>query len=390
MKYRLLLIFLLIFTLSNLNAQTVEELYSSRNYKELIKFEDKTENLDKNQLYYIGYAFFQLENDTKAIEMYDKAIEKGLDDDNIYLYKGLSLRYDKQYDKAIKSFEIAIERNPKGQKNYTELANTYYYQEQYESALEYFYKARELEYELGDPYFKLPYIYHQQNKFKKALEEYKVSAKLINKLDPKYIEIIKNIGQLEYLVTKNYENSIKAYTEMVSLLPNDYDLYPKLIKAYYANENYIKGDSIFNIMKMQYEKGNLSDEYKKYKNVAIDEFEWNGQKVITHKYFEEPKETLDLMYKIYLLSKDGKSIERTLMTEKTIQIGENGAKHLLCEREKSGVHHTYSYGWSTDNIDYPSLKKSISLVLDEKLKPSASSNFGVKPKKNKKGKKNKK
>jgi hypothetical protein len=34
------------------------------------------------------------------------------------------------------------------------------------------------------------------------------------------------------------------------------------------------------------------------------------------------------MYKIYLLSKDGKSVERTLMTEKTIQLGEDGAKHL--------------------------------------------------------------
>lgn len=386
----IILILILSLTFFIAKSQTVEELYSKRDFKELIKFADKSETLDKNQLYYVGYAFFQLENDKKAIEMYDKAIEKGLDDDFIYLYKGLSLRYDKQYEKALKVFKTAIERNPKGQKNYTELANTYYFQENFEEALKYFYKARELDFELGDPYFKVPYIYHLQNNFTKALEEYKISAKMINKSAPEYIDILKNIGQLEYLETKNYKNSIKAYSEMISLIPENYDLYPKLIKAYYANENYKQGDSIFNILKTQYQKGNLSEEFIKYKNVAIDEFEWNGQKVITYKYLDEPKETLDLMYKIYLLSKDGKSVERTLMTEKTIQFEENGAKHLLCEREKSGIHHTYSYGWSTDEIDYSSLKKAVLLVLNKELKPSASSNFGVKTKEKKKKRKKKK
>lgn len=387
MKIKLILGLILILASNLVHSQTVEELYNNRNFPELIKFADKSEDLTKDQLYCVGYAFFQLENDKKAIEMYDKAISKGLDDDNIYLYKGLSLRYDKQYDKAIDNFKLAISRNPKGQKNYTELANTFYFQNQYDSALVYFYKARELEFELGDPYLKIPNIYHIQENFNKALEEYKISASLINKEDPTYIELLKSIGQIEYTVFKNYENSIKAYSEMVSLAQSNYDLYPKLIKAYYANENYAEGDSLFQIMKLEYEKGTLSEEYQKYGSVAIDEFEWNGQKVTTYHYFKDAKETLDIMYKIYLLSKDGKSVERTLMTEKTIQLEEDGAKHLLCEREKSGVHHTYPYGWSTDAIDYASLKKSVILVLNKEMKPSASSNFGVKPDKKKKKKK---
>ncbi|OBQ50219.1 hypothetical protein JJL45_11805 [Tamlana sp. s12] len=386
MKINLTLSILLTFLFGIINAQTVEELYNKRDFKELIKFADKSEDLTKEQLYCVGYAFFQLENDKKAIEMYDKAITRGLDDDNIYLYKGLSLRYDQQYDKAVETFKIAIDRNPKGQKNYTELGNTFYYQKKHDSALVYFYKARELDFELGDPYFKVPDIYHIQQNFTKALEEYYTSASLINKEDPTYIEILKSIGLLEYTVTKNYNNSIKAYSEVVSLLPKDYNIYPKLIKAYYANENYMKGDSLISIMKAEYEKGTLPEEYQKYGSVAIDEFEWNGQKVITYKYFKETKETLDIMYKIYLLSKDDKSVERTLMTEKTIQIGEDGAKHLLCEREKNGVHHTYPYGWSTDEIDYPSLKKSVILVLNKEMNPSASSSFGTKPKDKKKNK----
>ena len=231
MKIKLILGLILSVAFTIANSQTVEELYSSRNYQELIKFADKSEELTKDQLYCVGYAFFQLENDTKAIEMYDKAIAKGLDDDYIYLYKGLSLRYDKQYDKAIENFKLAINRNPKGQKNHTELGNTFYLQSQYDSALTYFYKARALEFELGDPYLKIPSIYHIKENYNKALEEYRISASLINKKDPIYLELLKSIGLLEYTVFKNYENSIKAYSEMVSLEQDNYDLYPKLINV---------------------------------------------------------------------------------------------------------------------------------------------------------------
>jgi tetratricopeptide (TPR) repeat protein len=380
MKINLTLTIILSFLFGILNAQTVEELYNKQDFKELIKFADKTEELTKDQLYCVGYAFFQLKNDTKAIELYDKAIAKGLDDDHIYLCKGLSLRYEKQYDKAIEIFKTAINRNPKGQKNHTELANTFYYQKKNDSALVYFYKARKLKFELGTPYLKVPDIYHVRQDFKKALEEYYISASLINKEDPIYIEILKSIGLLEYTVTKNYRKSIKAYSEVVSILPKDYNNYPKLIKAYYANEDFIKGDGLISIMKAQYEKGALPEEYQEYGSVAIDEFEWKGQKVTTYKYFKKRKETLDIIYKIYLLSKDGKSVERTLMTEKTIQTREDGAKHLLCEREKSGVHHTYPSVWSTDKIDYVSLKKSVILVLNKEMNPSYSSSFGAKSK----------
>ena len=119
--------------------------------------------------------------------------------------------------------------------------------------------------------------------------------------------------------------------------------------------------------------------------------EWNGQKVTTYRYFEDATETLDIAYKVFLLSEDGQSIERTLMTERTLQLSDDGPIHLLCERERSGVHHTYPFGWSTEEIAYPSLKKAAIRALNGEMTPSASSNFGVpEEKKKKKKKRNKK
>jgi tetratricopeptide (TPR) repeat protein len=375
MKINLTLTIILILLFELLNAQTIEELYNKRDFKELIKFADKTETLTKDQLYCVGYAFFQLENDFKAIEMYDKAIEKGLKDDYIYLYKGLSLMYDKQYDKAVETFKIAIERNPKGQKNYTELGNTFYYQKKYDSALVYFYKARELEFELGDPYFKVPDIYHIQQNFSKALEEYYISASIINKEDPTYIEILKSIGLLEYADKKNYNNSIKAYSEVLLILPKEYNLYAKLIKAYYANENYTKGDSIFNILKTEYNKGELPKEMQEVRGETVDEFTWNGQRVSAMKYYKTPTEFAEPIYQFFLIDKTGTKVEKKILTEKT-SIDIDGTKHLLCGVDKeTGAHYTYPIGWKTNEIDYKKLKEYVILILNDEIKPQASSNF---------------
>lgn len=368
---------------TNAFTQSIEELYSQRNYKKLIEY-SKSETLTKEECYFIGYAYFQLEDDANAIKMYDLAIKKGLDEDYIYLYKGLSLRYDKQYDKSIENFRIAIQRNPRRQKNYTELANSFHFKEQNDSALVYFYKAREQEFELGDPYLKIPYIYHIQENFDKALEEYQISASLIDKSDPTYVELLKSIGLLEYSVKKNYPNSIKAYSEMLSIVPDEYNLYAKLIKAYYANEEYSKGDSVFNILKLKHEKNELPKDMMEIPGETVDEFMWNGQRVSVMKYYKKPEEFAEPIYQFFLIDKTGQKVEKKILTEKT-DAEIDGVKHMLCGIDKeTGTHYTYPIGWKLDDIDYKELKKYVLMILNGEMKAQASSNFGTTDKKKKK------
>lgn len=382
MKKTILTILALFAIAVNAFSQKIEQLYAQRDYKKLIEYAD-SKTLTKEECYYIGFAYFQLEDDANAIKMYDLAIKKGLDDDYIYLYKGLSLRYDKQYDKANENFRLAIERNPKGQKNYTELANSFFVQEQFDTALVYFYKARALEFELGDPYLKISDIYHMQGKSDKALEEYRISASLIDKSNPTYAELLQNIGLLEYTMTKNYPNSISAYTELLSILPEEYKLYKKLIKAYYANEEYSNGNIIFNILKTKYEKGELPKEMMEVRGETVDEFIWNGQVVNVMKYYIAPQNFGEPIYQFFLLDKTSKFVEKKVLTEKS-NAEIDGTKHLLCGIDKeTGTHHTYPIGWKTDEIDYKELKKYVLMVLNDELQPVASSNFGAKNKKKK-------
>ena len=101
---------------SSYHAQTASELFEGKNYEALVKLESKSDKLTPEDLFKVGYAFFQLENDLQAISFYDKAISKGFDSAYVYYFKGIALRYNQQYDASIQAFDIALKKDPSNQK----------------------------------------------------------------------------------------------------------------------------------------------------------------------------------------------------------------------------------------------------------------------------------
>jgi len=356
-------------------GQTTIELYKQKNYAELIKLEKNADKLTPDELYMVGFAFFQLENDNKAIEFYDIAIAKGLDNGSVHFYKGLSLCYLKRYEDASKEIDTAIQKEPSNQEYMNQKGLIYKYQGQEDKALEFFEIATKLPNTYGEPFFWVAYIYHGKQDFTKALALYYIALENVPKRNSYYLKTLQSIGQLEYTFTKDYLKSAKAYSQVINLKPKDYEYYPKLIKAYNAAKEYSKADSIFGLMKIAYNNKELSEDDMQFRNIAIDESEWNGQLLSVYKYLVDPKVSLDISYKVYLLSKTDKKIEKTFMVEKTSKNPDN-IKHLLCEKDKkTGSHITYPYGWKTDYIPLAELKKAVILVLDGKMKQAASSNF---------------
>ena len=357
-------------------GQTIVELYDKKDYKALIRFEKKSDKLTPDELYKVGFAFFQLENDDKAIEFYDKAISKGLDSSFVRYRKALALRYAKRFEEAIREFDIAIEKAPSNQMYMSAKGLTYYYSGQMDKALSVFLEAQKLPNDYQEPFYMAGHIYHINSEFDMALRLFYDGLKHISKSNKYYLSALTDIGQLEYTVTKDFTKSAKAYEEAINIAPKNYELYTKLIKAYNAGKEYAKADSIFGLMKIAYEQKELPENDMKYKNIAIDEYEWSGQKVIVKKYLVDPKEFLDLSYKVYILTKTDDKIERTFMVEQTIQLPDE-AKHLLCEVDHTtGAYITYLYGWETDSIPLYDLKQAIGLVLAGKIPKSASSNMG--------------
>jgi len=352
-------------------GQTTNELYIQKNYKELSKLEKDSAQLTPDELYMVGFAFFRLENDRKAIEFYNRAIAKGLNNGSVHFYKGLSLCFLKSYDDALKEVDTAILKEPSNQEIMNQKGLIYKYLGQEDKALEFFELATRLPNTYGEPFYWVAYIYHRKQEFTKALALYYKASEKVPKTNSYYLTTLQNIGQLEYTFTKDYLKSAKAYSQVIQLNPMDYEYYPKLIKAYNAVQEYSKADSIFGLMKTAYNRKVLPEDDMEFRNIAVDESEWNGQLLSVYRYLVDPKESLDISYKVYLLSKTGKKVERTFMVEKTSQNPDH-IKHLLCEKDKkTATHMTYSYGWTTDDIPLADLKKAVMLVLDGKMKPAA-------------------
>lgn len=364
---------------STTQAQTVTELYSESKFAELVALEPKSDKLTGEELYMIGFAFFQLENDKKAIECYDKAIKRGYTVAAVYFYKGLSLCFMKEYNDALKELETAIKMAPNNQEYLNQKALVYLYQKKEDKALEIFEQATKLPNTYGEPFYWVAYIYHGKGEYQKALDLYYIAADSVPQTNSYYLSSLESIGQLEYTFTYNYRKSAAAYEKAIQYSPSNYEYYYKLMKSQNAAKDYQKADSVFQIVKSAFEAGKLPEEDMEIKTVAIAQFEWNGQTAVIRRSLVDPKDVLDISYKVFLINKEGDAIERRFVIEKTLELEKGGAKHLLCEQDKkTGSHITYPYGWSTDTIPLDDLEKAVKLVLDGKMQMGASSNTGGK------------
>lgn len=356
-------------------SQSIPDLYYLEDFAAISKLNVPIDSMTSEECFMSGYAFYRLDEDMKAIEYYNAAIDKGYNKSDVYLYRGLSYRYANDLEKSLKDIQIGVDSNPNRQRYLFELGIAYLYLERIDEALSTLKLAREKDYELGDPYYYYPYIFQYQEKYAEALEEYKISAKLIDKSDPYYVDILKETGVLEYSLSKDFNAAREAYEEAISIVDDTtgFKLYSKLIKCYNGLEEYSTADSLWTKMKQAFDDKKLPYELMEEGQVAIDEFTWNDRRIISFKTFVNPEELLDEIYRAYLLNEEGDGIDTKFMTEKTFSIGGDAPTHLFCSRIKDETHFTYPIGWESDNIDYKSFKKFVLDALDKKLEPSASS-----------------
>ena len=354
-------------------GQNVTELYIQKNFLELIKLDGKSDKLTADELYMVGFAFYQTENDSKAIEFYDKAISKGLNNGSVHFYKGLSLRLLKNYEEAFIEIEKSLKLEPTNQEFMNEKGMVYYSQKDLDKALEVFEKAKKLPNTFPEPFYWIARIHHEKEDFNKALIAYYEAEKNLPKKNSYYFTTIMTIGQLEYTLTKDFKKSIIAYEKAIELDKQNFEIYYKLIKSYNADKEFIKADSLFQILKQAYKNKTLPKDEMEFKTVSIAQFQWNGQNATILKSLEDAKKALEITYKVFIQNKQGDKVERRFVVEKTFQIEKDGANFLLCEQDKkTGGHFTYPIGWKEENITSEDLEKAVKLVLDRKMKPSAS------------------
>jgi len=347
----------------------LKALYEGKQYDNIIgHYTSNSKDYTAKSLYYIGLAYYMKEDDNNCLKFINLSLDKDPKEPAPYYIKASTLNYMHKYPEAIINFNSAINLKADDAEFYSGLGDSYYSSEKLDSALQAYKKATELIHCPDRPYSMVAQIYSDQNKNDKALEAFYIAKQKINKQGNSYINALFNIGLLE-VQNGNYDKAEPAFLELLALSPDDYHSYAKLIQIYYHQKDYAKAkpykDKLYDAHKNGLLKGNLSDMF------CFDQFKWHDKLIMAFERFQESAKDVYNKHLFYVMG-PGDKAEYSIQTEfSPISVEQGGSKYLLC-RQKGATHYTYNIGFN-DDFKYDDLKKSVIDILDEKVKPGASS-----------------
>jgi len=178
-------------------------------------------NLDKqNPMYHfwLGKLYNNTGRDKSAVEYFDAALSLKPDYAEAWLYKGLSLLNQKQFQKALQSLKKSIRHNDKMPASYISRAECYTYFKKYKEAEKDYLKAIKLDPKHVYPYYELGRLYQDMGKDKKALK-YLNKAK---KIAPDYSLVYWALG-FGYKKLRRYREAIRSFETYLELTPNAVD-----------------------------------------------------------------------------------------------------------------------------------------------------------------------
>ncbi|CAA9197776.1 tetratricopeptide repeat protein [Flavobacterium collinsii] len=366
----------LILTISNLTifaqdklTTELKTLSDNKQFDKIVEqYASKSKDYSAKSLYYIGLAYYMKEDDNNCIKFMDFSINKDSKDPASFYIKASTLNYMQKYDDAVKSFQSAINLKSDDAEFYSGLGDSYYNLEKIDLALEAYKKATEQKNCPDRPYSFIAQIYSDQKNNDRALEAFYIAKSKIDKKSNSYINALFNIGLLESL-KGNYEKAEPAFVELLQLDSEDYHTYAKLIQIYYYRKEYDKAkpykDKLYEAHKKKQLKDNLKDMF------CFDQFKWNDKLIQVFERYEEGSKDIYNKHLFYVVNQNDK-VEYRIQTEYSpISVEQGGVKYLLC-RTKGDTHSTFNIGFN-DNLKYDDLKKSVIDILEEKVKPTATS-----------------
>lgn len=359
---------------------SIVELYESQRYTEVINEAKDRVDLEAKEAYYVGLTYYHLEQDAKAVQSFDLAIQLNPEFSDSYFYRGTCLMYLNAFDKAIASFNKAISIKNNDPIYYIGKGDAFYNLTQLDSALINYQYAITLPMCQSRAYTMNAQVLSDMKKEAEALEAYYLAEQHIDPFSNEYKDILYNIGMQEFK-NKELDKAEKAFESLLNLSPYDYPVINKMIQMHYAKGTYARSDHLRKKLYQGFEKGELPKDLQQM--FCFDQFEWNDRMVLAfEKYHEDPSE---LYYKhlFYLVDDKGK-VDCIVQTEYSPAIAAGGSKYVLGSNSESG-HVTYYDFLFKEDFDYNDLKKGVIYIFEDNIESSVTS----KKKKKKKRKRNK-
>lgn len=282
----------------------IEKMLKQKRYEELAAMAPQADKYSGKDIFHIGQAFIKLREDQKAVEMFDKAIDKGYQNGELYFAKGIAESNLELYDQSITSFEQALYYLPMRKKVLIELAGAYYKNYELDSAYSTYYKVAENWGDYHPAQLMLCQISHEQEKYSEALACYYQKLPAFKK-DPFYHrKALEAVVRLEWHHFENYTKTEKALKNLLDAFPENYGYSMQLMQLYNYTGRYADAATIENYVLQGYDDLKLDESYYQKGVMLVDQFDTAHYHMEAFRVFQ-PEKTGNCVYKTFVFNFDG-------------------------------------------------------------------------------------
>jgi tetratricopeptide (TPR) repeat protein len=334
-------------------------MFEEDQYQEIIDlYANNSQTLSSEDLMYIAQSYMNLGDMQNGLIYANMATSKEINNARAYFITGVLYNANGDYNNAKKSLEKAIELAPEEANYYAALGDSYYGQENDEEALFYYKKATLPEPASEKAFFMIATIYATQGKEDESLNAfYTAKAKIVNDKEL-YVTALYNIGKMEY-DKGSYQKAIDAYNDLLSYFPDDYYSYEKLVQCYYGLNQIGKANLQKTKLYTAYKNGllestSISDQFR------FDQFKIGNKEIVAYERYEEFASKPIVKRIFYVVDSDG-NINATILQMTTSK------DNYTFTMTKNGTEYTYADEVSGPTPKYTSLKAYISDIITGNL-----------------------
>jgi tetratricopeptide (TPR) repeat protein len=215
---------------------------SAEYHKAIEMFKKAAEmNLKDEEIYLnIAWCYRDTGEQNKAIEMFKKVLAINPENEEGYFSMGRCYRDTGEHDKAIEMFKKAIETNPEDECGYIELGRCYRDKGEYDKAIEVFKKAIETNSQNEESYLDMGWCYRDTGEHDKAIEMFKKAIEINPKNGNSYIE-----AGWSYQDIGEYKKAEEIFKKTIETNPEDDRGYIELGRCYRDTGEYDKAIEMF-------------------------------------------------------------------------------------------------------------------------------------------------
>ncbi|MEM9887265.1 MAG: hypothetical protein AAF849_15335 [Bacteroidota bacterium] len=402
MKYITSLLLLFFFYNSSAQIDTVFtqalfDLLEKEAYQEVIERTNNRDSLSETDKYYRGYSFLLLEQEDRALELFDEVIASDSNSTGSRYLKSAIHFGRKEFDIALSTINDAIQVDATDADFYALRSEIYYYKDQTANAIADLEQCVALRDSSVSNYMNLASLYFEEDQLDKAAKTYLAVEQFISPKHELFDDYTYSSGLTAFL-RADYQLAAKRFEVLHGKRESPF-LTALLIQTYYQLEKYEAGNALKPVLYKAWEAGTLPDDIKN--DFVLEEFEWKGQKIRVYERFDESKDRI-LFYKhVFYLFNEAGNMTTTIQTEWSGALDTSDKEYVLGKSvfdPATGnklAHYSYFSHVFDKEVDYKALKNAVIGVLEGKIDPSSSSSFGtpstdVPSKKRKKRKRKKK